>query len=532
MKLRLFGRAIIIKFSQSVKRHRGLFRAYVSLFIVMTLFLGGTLAWLTSKSSIDVSSPIFEMRAANGLQDDTSHSLPPREISVENFRLEEASSVDGRNIYFPSTFKNNVSDANNATITMRNLPNSSDNNKIIDFNTTNQSMDEQTSAMTFREGNAGDKMIRYAYADTDIPSTNGQPTDVWIKGYKVIIGDSEHQSVYQDELKLTYDGNKPTGQVFPEDYSCPVRIAIIDDSGHTPKVFDPSARLKDYANDTKAVYNIDMEGQPDTKITKLDSFSSYYYGTDNPLFTIEAGKSINLTVVAWLEGTHPRAKDYIGKELTFEIQIETNITAVDEIYLHDWTVGDEHGAFAKDQVASACTWSNGKWLSGDVHIAMSYYDTIGGTYKTVIMTKQESLDFNGCTVYKAAIPNYVDTKISFYRLSKNDDEVFPGTVYNSWHTYEGVNDNVKESIKGWRVLGNLAETRNIGTTTSTYDHYYALRGNGYGNVPHHNKNIPDDINSNDYKTDKRYGDSEKRYQRWLSPCIGYWGSASGPADRS
>ena len=515
MDLKLLGRALVIKARRLGKRT---VKTYVSLFLVMVLAISGTAAWLTSKDSVNITSPLLMMDSSSGMQDDQLQSYQT-EIAISNFKMEEASSVDGRNIFFPSSFKNNASDASNAaTVFFTDYNNSSDNGKIINFDTgnnnTNKNMDVQTKALSFREGNAGDKMIRYAYADADV-SSNGAETKVWLKGYKVKIGDS----VYQDKINLTYSGNTPTGQQFPEDYTCPVRIAIIDDSGHKPRVFDPSARLSSYVNNTNAVYKIDTEGKPETQTTNLESFSAYYYGTDNPLFTIDPGKKISLTVVAWLEGTHPRAKDYIGKELTFEIEIETNVNEMEEVYLHDWTIGDEHSNFGADRVREAHSWSNGEWLTGNVNIVMSYYDTFGdndnntGSWKSTVMTYVGS-DSNSCTMYKAAIPKYVNTQISFYRLSTHGDDVFDGTIFNSWHTYVGVRDNLNSGIKGrsdWELLGNIAETRNVGSTTTKYAHYYALRGNGYGNVAHNHAN---------------------RYERWLSPCIGYWGTASGPVSRN
>lgn len=566
MDFKLLAKAISVKFSNKKKRFKGATKSYVSLFLVVIIAVASTTAWLSVKDKLTVNSPEMEMRSATGIQDSSLQVLQT-EVVVENFRLEEASSVDGRNIFFPTSYINNVNDADKANITLRN--NGVD--PIIDWSTTNSSMDLQTKGdgtashpgMRFREANAGDKNVNYAYADAQV-SSSGAQTDVWIKGYKIKIGDN----VYEDKLDINSDYTK---QNFPDPYTCPVRIAIIDDSGHKPKVFDPSARIKDQANNTMAVLNTKDDGTPTTHTTDLDAFSSYYYGTNNPLFTVPAGKTINLSVVAWLEGTHPYAKDYQGQEMTFSIEIETNVSQMEEIYLHDWTIGDEHdnpasysesNSSINDKIINASkNWTNGtgvktgQWLSGSVDIAMQYFDTQGtprtddDVYKTTVMTKltpsnltQSDIehginpttgkDSNGFTVFRAAIPKYTSTTISFYRLSTQTDDVYPGTVFNSWHTYSGVNSKLSSTAKNWRMLGNLAETRKVGSTESLYTHYYAIRGNGYGNIPHDNRNIPDELTSNNYVTDLSYSTTEtKRYSRWLSPCIGYWGNASGPVKR-
>ena len=123
-------------------------------------------------------------------------------------------------------------------------------------------------------------------------------------------------------------------------------------------------------------------------MTALDSFSSYYYGTDNPLFTIDPGKSVNMTVVAWLEGTHPYADAFKGEIMTVSLEIETNVNKMEQIYLHDWTVGDNYsGTVTQSNYFDAANEEGGKWLTGDVDIAMSYYDTYAKVYKTVMMTE-------------------------------------------------------------------------------------------------------------------------------------------------
>lgn len=519
MDLKKLRQAVSIKAKQSRKRFKGAAKSYVSLFIIVTLVVAGTISWFTAKDQIGINTPLMEFNTSSGIHDSEMQTLQTK-IEIPYFKLEEASSIDGRNIYFPSSFFDNASDTADASVSRSAGSNSPD--VLVDWSTTNSNMKTQTEAMRFREANAGDKNVRYAYGDADINSA-GTETKVWIKGYKVVIGDSVNDVnnetncfVYHDKIDINSDYTSqsffPTGSSGQEFYSCPVRIAIIDDSGHTPRIFDPSAKLADYVDKTYAVYSVTSNGTPTTQYTtNLESFASYYYGTDNPLFTIPAGHSINMTVVAWLEGTHPFAKDFIGKYMSISFEVETNVTQMEEIYLHDWTIGDDNtGVNFDNYIQAGKTWDGHSWLSGNVNIAMQYYDTVAETYKTVEMTKQTATDSQGHTVYKGSIPNYVTTDISFYRLSKNGDDVYPGTVYNSWHTFSGVNSKLTSTASGWKdsILGNLRENRLItGSQTSCYTHYYAIRGNGYSEVAH---------NASD------------RYTKWLSPCVGYWGTSSYP----
>ena len=500
MNQKMLIKAISIKIAKAGKRFKGASKSYVSLFVVAVLVVAGTTAWLSTKDSVGISTPDAEFKSSSGMHD-SQLQAKQTEIKIPNFRMEEASSVDGRNIYFPTSVWTNVSDPDNgaadaddsALVTSQSTSSS---DTLVKWETTNTNMSTQTNAMRFREGNAGDKNIRYAYVDTDIPSV-GDNTKVWLKGYKVVIGDDvedeENCDVYEDKIGMTYSNNVPTSQVFPDPYTCPVRIAIIDDSGHKPKVFDPSARVKAYVNKTNAVYSISNDGRPTLQeTTTLDSFSSYYYGTNNPLFEIESGHNINMTVVAWLEGTHPYAKKYVGKQMTVSLEVETNVSQMEEIYLHDWTIGDSYGDASESTYVAAGKANGSQWLaSNGVDVAMSYYDTVAETYKTAIMTRvkdendNDILDSENHVMYRAAIPKYVATNISFYRLSKYNDDVFPGTVFNAWHTYSGVNAVLNTSINSgdssmnssWRILGNLADNRYLKNSSTKYTHYYALRGN-------------------------------------------------------
>lgn len=519
MDPKLFLKAVSRKIHNKKKHFRGATKSYVSLFLVLMLLIVGTTAWLTKKDNIAINSPLMELKSSSGIHDDQLQTRQT-ELKIPEFRLEEASSIDGRNIYFPVSTVNNVNDAADALVDTTKASGSAD--TLVNWSTTNSNMKTQTEAMRFREGNAGDKNKRYAYVDTTINAAGGE-TKVWLKGYNVTLGSNE----YKDEISITYNSSgKPTSQNFPNPYSCPIRIAIIEDSGKTPKVFDPAARLADDANNTYAVKYINGEGVPTTQMTQLDSFSSYYYGTDNPLFVIAPGKSVNMTVVAWLEGTHPFADSFKGQIMTVSLEIETNVNEMEQIYLHDWTIGDEHesGVTESNYIEAGKTWSGHSWLTGDVDIAMSYYDTFAQVYKTEVMTEctgtnttaaeraaqglnANGKDVQGHTVYRAPIPKYVNTKISFYRLSKPSDDVYPGTVYNSWHTYEGVNGHMTSRAQSWRVLGNLAENRKMKNSSTCYSHYYAIRGNGNSYVAH---------------------DDSDRYEKWLAPGVGYWGTSSAP----
>jgi hypothetical protein len=153
---------------------------------------------------------------------------------------------------------------------------------------------------------------------------------------------------------------------------------------------------------------------------------------------------------------------------------------------------------------------------------MSYKDiTVNPpVQKTAVMTKlplgQTSDDGHVTAVdnytYYAAIPSEVVTDISFYRLASLDDYednpkyILKGNIYNSWHTRSTY--NLSSTASSWVTafgLGNMLTSRQKGGTT--FWHYHAIRGNGYSQVHASSDN--------------------QKYLKWLSPCVGYWGTNNG-----
>ena len=115
MELNTVIRALKIKMKQIKKNRRGIVKAYVSLFLVMLLALVTTYAWFTAKEDVRIHTQAFQMSGSDNIHDSQFQTLQT-EIIIPSFNLEEASSVDGRNIYFPASFNNNVSDNNDSNI--------------------------------------------------------------------------------------------------------------------------------------------------------------------------------------------------------------------------------------------------------------------------------------------------------------------------------------------------------------------------------------------------------------------------------
>lgn len=431
--------------------------SYISLFLVVMVLVGTTVSWFTIKDNANINSNIMNFNSGTGLRVNDGEDIT-NHIKVDDFKIDEASSVDGRNLFFPN---NNVDGNNNLTYSLQ-----------------------------YRDATVGDKNKRFLYKDFTI-SADSKETNVYVKSYTIKVGDETFngstQILFEDKDKPL----KPTGIVTHD--TCPIRIAFITDSQDKPTVFDPTALVDRYAKTYPAISStaLDTGSVINTENSTSISFSDYYYAVGKPIFTLEGTTPKKVTMVAWLEGTGDNCDKYAGKDLSIDIELESNFKDMEWITFVDDTVGDDD--------ASVKHWIN---KDNDCIVTMTYKDitTTGSPYRTVIM-KDNGNDAKGNPTWVAPIPEKVVTDITFNRYSLNDE-----MIYNAWYTRDQVETMWAHKLDG-RKPAALQESREINGTRKTV--YTAIGGNGYSTT--------EDI-------------SER-----LSPCLGYWdyenissgGSSSG-----
>ena len=411
--------------------------SYISLFLVVMVLVGTTVSWFTIKDNANINSNIMNFNSGTGLRVNDGEDIT-NHIKVDDFKIDEASSVDGRNLFFPN---NNVDGNNNLTYSLQ-----------------------------YRDATVGDKNKRFLYKDFTV-SADSKETNVYVK--------SSTQILFEDKNNPL----KPTGIVTHD--ACPIRIAFITDSQDKPTVFDPTALVDRYAKTYPAISStaLDTGSVINTENSTSISFSDYYYAVGTT--------PKKVTMVAWLEGTGDNCDKYAGKDLSIDIELESNFKDMEWITFVDDTVGDDD--------ASVKHWIN---KDNDCIVTMTYKDitTTDSPYRTVIM-KDNGNDDKGNPTWVAPIPEKVVTDITFNRYSLNDE-----MIYNAWYTRKDVETMWAHKLDG-RKPAALQESREINGTRKTV--YTAIGGNGYSKT--------EDI-------------SER-----LSPCLGYWdyenisvgGSSSG-----
>ena len=254
-----------------------LLKSVVSLALASVILVTCTFCWYFLKSSEAIGND-FTLDAGKGLRvNDTGTS---QFNSDENdYRLLPASSVDGRNLFFPTDG--------------------------TDFSSV-------TKDMTFRSANVGDKNVNYIQIDFDV-TAQANLTSIYIDPDKTSL------EVYDKE-------NDPNANDASAQQAAPLRMAIWasapDREGHamTPVVFNSQAKTVN----TAAVSEVDRgSGAYISNAPQVaHQFSEYAIG-GKPITTLSAGKKTYFSVIIWLEGCDPKCTvDYISKIEKYDIKLK------------------------------------------------------------------------------------------------------------------------------------------------------------------------------------------------------------------
>lgn len=454
--------------------------SYVALFLVLSIFAVSTFSWFTIRDTATIDSDPFSLESAAGMRVNKGEEIR-NTITVKQAKLKEASSVDGRNMFFP-----------------------------VDRGYGDKGQSVGTSEMKFREGTVGDKNNGYIYGDFTLTGQTGGQVEVYVKSYKVEVKNKNtgNTEVYDGATHITVDGNSKPSTYLAYQNPCPIRIAFIRNSAEASTVIDPTAIIDNYADECQAVSSVNSLGSATTTKAKGRSFSDYYFGTGAPLFTLDGLKSQNITMVAWLEATGENCDAYEGQDVSITVELESNWKDMEYVTFVDKTKGD-----ADNDQNTGLRWVG----NAGCFLVMTYYDENFQNPKSVVMSESKS-DGNKPIEWIAYLPKDKITNISFMRYSKvkekikldgtNDVEV--GRIYNVWHTTADVNTWIAANKSGngekafnWshEINKNGLQTYRTdnGTATGNKENtYYAVHGNGYGDTPTVAENV--------------------------APCIGYWGT--------
>lgn len=249
-------------------------------------------------------------------------------IVLPTCNLQEVSSADGRNFFFP------MSD-----------------------NTTSD-----TSTMTFRDGVPTDVNTKYVSID-----------------FELLAGDSA-TDVYLGAGTIVQCSNK--------DVADALRMAFFSNDGKDLWVFKPT-QMPNIPNITYTpITAITSVGTPTTTTTSTKGYGDFYFKGENsvPIFDLKKGETKKMTLAIWLEGTEFQGNTIADTDLSIYIDFTTT---VDDLVKYKF-VDNTHGygdALAEYWVAR----TNSLVSGGTQYETMMYiYDNVSKRYYAMDKTVKES----------------------------------------------------------------------------------------------------------------------------------------------
>lgn len=269
------------------KTMRQLLMSLVSLIVVFVVLTSMTFSWFTNKTStLNVNT--FTLDCGKGLRVNDSGTSQLSFSQVDK-NIIPASSVDGRNLYFP---------------------------------TDGSDFSSQTENMTFRSANAGDKNVNYIQIDFTLTAQQN------------------HTALYINDEKTSIQVKDRSGTEYSVNKAASLRAALWSSTAengvpNTPIVFNSTPNTVR----TAAVEDIDHSTGAYVSSGRqvAHAFSEYSFG-GKPVATLSKGIETKFSYIIWLEGTDPKCSDSISnKDIKIELAFTTSWDKTQLIRFEDGT---------------------------------------------------------------------------------------------------------------------------------------------------------------------------------------------------
>lgn len=237
----------------------------VALVEILTLIAVTTFSWIEGGYKGDVKSPDITITTGSDLTMYYGGNVE-NTITIPTCTLEETSSADGRNFFFP-----------------------------LAENTSNL-----TSNMSFRKGTADDENQKYVSLDFDLVAGDS-PADVYLGAGTII------RSSNANLMKA-------------------LRMSFLTNDNNHPLVFSPTQMPGVEGLQYSPITSINENGSAATSNVSTDAYGDYYYkgdGSSNALFHLNKGETKHITFVLWLEGTAFGSEDVANQDLSVYIEFTT-----------------------------------------------------------------------------------------------------------------------------------------------------------------------------------------------------------------
>lgn len=275
-----------VKFSKRPLRQ--LILSVVSLVVAFTVITSLTYSWFSVKTStLEVNN--FVLDCGKGLRVNDTGTSQLSFSQVEK-NLIPASSVDGRNLFFP---------------------------------TDGSDFSSNTATMTFRSANVGDKNENYIQIDFTLTAQQN------------------HTALYINDAKTSLQlRDQGTNLEYSKAQAASLRSALWaataeDGVPNTPIVFNST----DSTVRTAAVEDVDRSTGAFISSGRqvAHAFSEYSFG-GTPVATLSKGIETKFSYIIWLEGTDPKCTDHVAlKDIKVELAFTTSWDKTQTIRFRDDT---------------------------------------------------------------------------------------------------------------------------------------------------------------------------------------------------
>ena len=260
--------------------NKSLVMSVIALCLVIVLAATVTFSWVEGgdKGYIEGSELVISTGSNLTMRQD---GKALNSIIIPACTLEETSSADGRNYFFPLGGNESSTTAN----------------------------------MLFREGTPQDVNTKYISLDFELEAGDSA-TDVYLGAGTIV-------------------------QCSNEELLSALRMSFYLNDGSIPKVFKPN-QMPGVSMTYNPVTTITEAGVPTTTNTPTDAYGDYYYqgeGSSLPIFELEKGETKRITLAIWLEGTAFSGSAFEDSDLSIYIDFTTTVDDLVKYTFRDNTHG-------------------------------------------------------------------------------------------------------------------------------------------------------------------------------------------------
>ena len=231
------------KLSKLYNHNKKICLSIIALLEAILIITVATFSWIEGSKDGSVRDTGSTVSAGAGLLFKTLDGSPLTKLELPKIDLEDCSSIDGRNFFFPTT----------------------------------ESSGSTTSEFHFRAGTELDVNTKYISKDFIVEAL--ATSKIFIDGFSSVECDS-----HPEILKA-------------------LRISLNFNDGTTPIVLCPGLISDPTVKNSSAVLSVSDKGIATTQDSVAYAFNKYGFNTGNPIAVINSGETKRVTFTMWLEGT-------------------------------------------------------------------------------------------------------------------------------------------------------------------------------------------------------------------------------------